>query len=47
LSRRTSSCLRRDSRYIVGGLENVVRAFWALLLGQNFGKMMVREAREG
>ena len=27
-------------------LENVVRAFPALLLGQNFGKMMEREARQ-
>jgi NADPH-dependent curcumin reductase CurA len=28
-------------------LENVARAFPALLLGRNFGKMMVREARQG
>ena len=32
---------------IVQGRENVVRAFRALLLGQNSGKIMVRDARQG
>jgi len=32
---------------IVDGLENAVAAFRGLLLGQNFGKLLVRVARQG
>ena len=32
---------------LMGGLESVVRAFWVLMLGQDFGKMVVRGARQG